>query len=112
MNPTQFGPNEDLAAYPRDFTRDCEIAENAGVDIVFAPKPEAMYSPGHATWVEVPELLKKSLRKKQAHPFPRGLHHCAQAFQPYLPNFALFGEKDWQQLAIIRAMTADLSAPA
>ena len=111
VNPAQFGPNEDLAAYPRDFTRDCEIAENAGVDIVFAPKPEAMYSPAHATWVEVPELAKNLCGKSRPIHFRGVCTIVLKLFNLTLPNFALFGEKDWQQLAIIRAMTADLNLP-
>ena len=111
VNPAQFGPNEDLDAYPRDFTRDCKIAEDAGVDIVFAPKPEAMYSPGHATWVEVPELAKNLCGKSRPVHFRGVCTVVLKLFNLTLPNFALFGEKDWQQLAIIRAMTADLNLP-
>ncbi|MDE5879392.1 MAG: pantoate--beta-alanine ligase, partial [Desulfovibrio sp.] len=58
VNPTQFGPNEDLAAYPRDAARDTVIAEAHGADALFMPEPGAMYAPDHATWVEVPELAK------------------------------------------------------
>ena len=58
VNPAQFAPGEDLAAYPRDLARDAALAEAAGVDAIFAPEPEALYAPDHATWVEVPELSR------------------------------------------------------
>jgi len=111
VNPTQFAPNEDLAAYPRDFARDCEIAEEAGVDIIFAPKPDAMYGPDHATWAEVPELAKNLCGKSRPSHFRGVCTVVLKLFNLTLPNFALFGEKDWQQLAIIKAMARDLDLP-
>lgn len=111
VNPTQFGPGEDLEAYPRDFNRDVKIAEEVGVDIVFAPKPEAMYGPDHATWVEAPELAKELCGTSRPTHFRGVCTVVLKLFNLCMPTFALFGEKDWQQLAIIKAMTRDLNLP-
>lgn len=111
VNPTQFGPNEDLAAYPRNFTHDCKVAEEAGVDIIFAPKPEAMYSPEHATRVEVPALAKGLCGKSRPTHFRGVCTVVLKLFNLTMPSVALFGEKDWQQLAIIKTMTRDLNLP-
>lgn len=111
VNPTQFAPNEDLASYPRDFNRDCEIAEQAGVEIVFAPKLDEMYSLAHATWVEVPDLAKTLCGASRPTHFRGVCTIVLKLFNLCLPNFALFGEKDWQQLAIIKTMARDLNLP-
>ena len=98
VNPTQFGPGEDLEAYPRDPERDAAIAAAHGADVLFRPEPGLMYAPDHATWVEVPELAK-------------GL--CGQT-RPFLltgADVAVFGQKDWQQQAILRRMARDLNVP-
>lgn len=109
VNPTQFGPSEDLDAYPRDAGRDVALAAGEGADILFQPAPEAMYAPDHATWVEVPDMAAGLCGASRPIHF-RGvctvvlkLLHLAQ------PHVAVFGEKDWQQLAIIRRMVRDLN---
>lgn len=111
VNPTQFAPGEDLAAYPRDLARDAAIAEALGVDALFAPEPEVMYSPDHATWVEVPALSRGLCGTSRPTHF-RGV--CTVVLKLFIllqPHMAIFGEKDWQQLAIIRRMVRDLHVP-
>lgn len=112
VNPTQFGPNEDLAAYPRDAARDTAIARAHGADALFMPEPEAMYAPDHATWVEVPELARGLCGIDRPIHF-RGV--CTVVLKLLLltgADVAVFGEKDWQQQAIIRRMVRDLNVPA
>lgn len=111
VNPTQFGPNEDLAAYPRDAARDTAIAEANGADALFMPEPAAMYAPDHATWVEVPELARGLCGASRPIHF-RGV--CTVVLKLLLltgADVAVFGEKDWQQQAIIRRMVRDLNVP-
>ena len=111
VNPTQFGPNEDLAAYPRDAERDSAIAAAHGADALFMPEPGAMYAPDHATWVEVPELAKGLCGIDRPIHF-RGV--CTVVLKLLLltgADVAVFGEKDWQQQAIIRRMVRDLNVP-
>ena len=111
LNPTQFGPNEDLNSYPRSFQADCEMAEKAGVDVIFAPKPEAMYTNDHATWVEVPPLAKTLCGKSRPVHFKGVCTVVLKLFALSMPSLAFFGEKDWQQLAIIKTMVRDLNFP-
>jgi pantoate--beta-alanine ligase len=111
VNPTQFGPNEDLTAYPRDLERDAAIAREHGVDILFAPSPESMYAPGAATWVEVPDLANHLCGLSRPVHFRGVCTVVAKLFLLTLPTFAVFGQKDWQQAAILRRMTADLGFP-
>ncbi|MBD5626913.1 MAG: pantoate--beta-alanine ligase [Desulfovibrio sp.] len=111
VNPAQFGPNEDLAAYPRDAARDTAIAASHGADALFMPEPSAMYAPDHATWVEVPELAKGLCGVDRPIHF-RGV--CTVVLKLFLltgADVAVFGEKDWQQQAIIRRMVRDLNVP-
>ena len=111
VNPTQFGPNEDLAAYPRDAERDSAIAAAHGADALFMPEPGAMYAPDHATWVEVPELAKGLCGVDRPIHF-RGV--CTVVLKLLLltgADVAVFGQKDWQQQAIIRRMVRDLNVP-
>lgn len=111
VNPTQFGPNEDLAAYPRDAARDSAIAAAHGADALFMPEPGAMYAPDHATWVEVPALAKGLCGASRPIHF-RGV--CTVVLKLLLltgADVAVFGEKDWQQQAIIRRMVRDLNVP-
>lgn len=111
VNPTQFGPNEDLDQYPRDIEGDCEKAQALGADIIFIPDGSAMYAPDHATWVEVPDLARDLCGKKRPGHF-RGV--CTVVLKLLLltsADKAVFGQKDWQQQAIIRRMTRDLNVP-
>lgn len=111
VNPAQFGPGEDLEAYPRDAERDAAIAESHGADVLFMPTPASMYAPDHATWVEAPELAKGLCGQSRPIHF-RGV--CTVVLKLFLltqAEVAVFGEKDWQQQAIIRRMVRDLNVP-
>lgn len=108
VNPTQFGPGEDLDRYPRDLPRDLELARAHGVDLVFAPEANAMYHPDHATWVDVPELGQGLCGASRPGHFRGVCTVVAKLFGLVRPHVAVFGEKDWQQLAILRRMTRDL----
>ncbi len=111
VNPTQFGPGEDLETYPRDLDHDAALAEAAGVDLLFAPAPEAMYAPEAATWVEVPELAKYLCGATRPIHFRGVCTIVSKLFLLTQPTVAVFGQKDWQQLAILRRMVADLGFP-
>lgn len=108
VNPTQFGPGEDLDAYPRDLAHDAALAREIGVDVLFAPEPGAMYAPEAATWVEVPALARHLCGASRPTHFRGVCTVVAKLFLLVRPTFAVFGQKDWQQLAILRRMTADL----
>jgi len=111
VNPAQFGPGEDLAAYPRDPDRDAKVAEAAGAEMLFMPEPRGMYEADHATWVETPALARHLCGVSRPEHF-RGV--CTVVLKLFLlsqAQLAFFGEKDWQQLAIIRRMVRDLSVP-
>ncbi|EKO38738.1 MAG: pantoate--beta-alanine ligase [Solidesulfovibrio magneticus str. Maddingley MBC34] len=108
VNPTQFGPGEDLDAYPRDLDRDAAMAKAAGVDVLFAPSPEAMYEPAAATWVEVPTLARHLCGASRPTHFRGVCTVVSKLFLLVRPALAVFGQKDWQQLAILRRMNADL----
>ena len=111
VNPTQFGPNEDLAAYPRDMERDLRLLEELGVDLVWTPTPEIMYPNGYQTWVEV-EALTNPLEGARRPGHFRGVTTVvSKLFNGVLPSKAYFGQKDAQQAAVIRRMTRDLNFP-
>jgi pantoate--beta-alanine ligase len=115
VNPTQFGPGEDLSRYPRDFERDCKLCRDAGVDVVFAPVDAQMY-PGresgqYSTFV-VEEVLSQHMEGASRPDHFRGVTTVvAKLFNIVLPDVAVFGAKDWQQAAIIKRMVADLNFP-
>lgn len=110
VNPTQFGPNEDLEAYPRDFDRDCALLEEHGCAMVFHPAVEEMYAPGAATYVEILSDMPKRLCGKTRPIHFRGVCTVvSKLFNIVTPDKAFFGQKDAQQLAIIRQMVRDLS---
>lgn len=110
VNPTQFGPNEDLEAYPRDFDRDCALLEEHGCAMVFHPTVEEMYAPGAATYVEILSDMPKQLCGKTRPIHFRGVCTVvSKLFNIVTPDKAFFGQKDAQQLAIIRQMVRDLS---
>ena len=111
VNPTQFGPNEDLAKYPRDLPRDLALLEAAGVDLVWTPTPEIMYPSGYQTWVQV-ERLTKGLEGDVRPAHFRGVTTIiAKLFNAVGPDKAYFGQKDAQQAAVIRQMVNDLDFP-
>ena len=110
VNPTQFGPNEDLADYPRDFDRDCALLKEHGCDLVFYPSVEEMYAPDAATYVEILSDMPKQLCGKSRPIHFRGVCTVvSKLFNIVTPDKAFFGQKDAQQLAIIRQMVRDMS---
>jgi pantoate--beta-alanine ligase len=108
VNPTQFGPNEDLDRYPRDEAGDVEKARACGTDIVFAPEPGGMYTPGYQTRIEVTELAKPLCGASRPGHFSGVATVVAKLLHLTQPHVAVFGQKDFQQLAIIRRMVEDL----
>jgi len=111
VNPTQFGPNEDLAKYPRSFERDCELLEREKVEMVFAPSVEEMYPAGAVTWVTVEELSGKLDGHSRPGHFRGVTTVVAKLFHIVEPDQAFFGQKDAAQVAIIRRMVRDLNMP-
>lgn len=111
VNPTQFSPSEDLAAYPRDMERDLRLLEPLGVNLVWVPTPEIMYPKDYQTWVEV-EALTEPLEGEMRPGHFRGVTTVvAKLFNGVLPARAYFGQKDAQQVAVIRQMALDLNFP-
>ena len=111
VNPTQFSPSEDLAAYPRDMERDLRLLEPLGVHLVWTPTPEIMYPDGYQTWVEV-DALTGFLEGAQRPGHFRGVTTVvAKLFNGVQPARAYFGQKDAQQAAVIRQMVRDLNFP-
>lgn len=108
VNPTQFGPNEDLEAYPRDFKRDSELCESLGVDLIFNPEPENMYCDPQA-YVNIDLLSTTLCGKSRPIHFKGVCTVVAKLFNIVTPDRAYFGQKDAQQLAIIRKMVQDLN---
>lgn len=108
VNPTQFGPNEDLEAYPRDFERDSKLCESLGADLIFAPSPEDMYHDPHA-FVSIDTLSETLCGKTRPIHFKGVCTVATKLFHIVAPDRAYFGEKDAQQLAIIRKMVKDLN---
>jgi pantoate--beta-alanine ligase len=111
VNPTQFGPNEDLAKYPRSFERDCEMLEREGVELLFAPAVEEMYPAGAVTWVTVEGLSEKLDGRSRPGHFRGVTTVVAKLFHAVEPDAAFFGQKDAAQVAIIRRMVRDLNLP-
>jgi len=111
VNPTQFGPNEDLDRYPRDFERDMELVRQERVTAVFAPTPALMYPQGFQTEVRVQHLATHLCGKSRPVHFAGVATVVTKLFNIVLPEVAVFGEKDFQQLAIIRRLVADLNIP-
>ncbi len=111
VNPAQFAANEDLALYPRDEAGDLRMLEQAGCDIAWLPQVDAMYPPGDATWIDVGgPALRWEGDCRPGH-FRGVATVCAKLFGQVRPAQAFFGEKDWQQLAVVRRMAADLCLP-
>lgn len=109
VNPTQFGPNEDLSRYPRDEAGDLAKADTCGIDVAFCPEASAMYPVGSQTFVTVRDLQVPMCGVTRPEHFTGVATVVAKLFNLTRPHVALFGEKDFQQLAVIRRMAADLN---
>src|SRR5450631_1660195 len=109
VNPTQFGPTEDLAKYPRSFERDREMLEDEGVELLFAPSVEEMYPAGAVTWVTVEGLSEKLDGRSRPGHFRGVTTVVAKLFHIVEPDAAFFGQKDAAQVAIVRRMVRDLN---
>jgi pantoate--beta-alanine ligase len=108
VNPTQFGPHEDFTSYPRDTQRDFALLEKEGIDIVFMPPAGEMYPPGFSSWVEVGKLTERLEGTARPGHFRGVTTVVAKLFNIVQPTRAYFGQKDAQQLAVIKRMVADL----
>lgn len=111
VNPTQFGPSEDLAAYPRDLPRDLALLEAAGVDLVWTPTPEIVYPPGFQTWVTVDEVTQQLEGAQRPTHFRGVTTVVAKLFNAFQADRAYFGQKDAQQVVVIKKMVLDLNFP-
>ena len=111
VNPTQFGPNEDLDRYPRDFERDMALVRGENVAAVFAPTPDLMYPQGFQTEIRVQDLATHLCGRSRPGHFAGVATVVTKLFNIVLPDMAVFGEKDYQPLAIIRRMVRDLNIP-
>lgn len=111
VNPAQFGPSEDFEAYPRDMERDGKIAAENGVDVIFTPSAADMYPSGSQTFVNVEELTRPLCGASRPGHFRGVTTVVAKLFNIVQPHMAFFGNKDYQQLAVIRRMAIDLNMP-
>jgi pantoate--beta-alanine ligase len=111
VNPTQFGPGEDLDKYPRPFEQDLEICRAHGVGAVFAPSPGQMYPQENVTWVAVEKLTEPLCGRSRPGHFRGVTTVCAKLFNIVGPDVAFFGQKDGQQARVIEQMVADLNMP-
>ena len=111
VNPTQFGPTEDLDKYPRDFQRDKDLCEARGASAIFAPEPAEMYYPDRSIWVDEEKLSKKLCGKSRPIHFRGVCTVVSKLFNICLPDVAIFGQKDAQQALIIKRMVRDLNFP-
>ena len=109
VNPTQFGPNEDFAKYPRTFEKDCALLEAEGVALVFAPRPEEMYPPGATTFVNVEGIGDRLDGASRPGHFRGVATIVAKLFHVVAPDKAFFGQKDAAQVAVLRRMVRDLN---
>lgn len=109
VNPTQFAPNEDFKTYPRDLNRDAALAESVGADAVFHPEPEEMYPDGYHTYISVEKLTEVLCGVSRPTHFRGVTTVVAKLFNIARADRAYFGQKDAQQLAVVRRMVADLN---
>jgi pantoate--beta-alanine ligase len=109
VNPTQFGPKEDLSRYPRDFERDRQMAQEVGVDAIFYPSDREMYPEAYQTYVTVEEVAANLCGRSRPGHFRGVATVCNKLFNMVKPHVAVFGKKDYQQLAVIRRMVQDLN---
>jgi len=111
VNPTQFGPGEDFEKYPRDLETDLKLCRQAGVDVVFVPTVEQMYSSENLTWVTVEKLTEPLCGRFRPGHFKGVTTICTKLFNVVQPDVAFFGQKDAQQAVVIKKMVADLKMP-
>ena len=111
VNPTQFAPHEDLARYPRDEAGDLEKLAKVGADLVWSPSVEEMYPEGTSTRIEAGSAAADLEGAFRPHHFGGVATVCCKLFNQVTPDFAIFGEKDYQQLAVLRQMVRDLDMP-
>jgi len=111
VNPTQFGPNEDLDKYPRDIKRDIDLAQKVGVDIIFAPDATQMYDPDFQTWVTVEKLSQGLCGDFRPRHFKGVATVVTKLFNIVQPDISVFGQKDYQQLLVIKRLVKDLNMP-
>ena len=109
VNPIQFGPGEDLATYPRDMKRDTELCESTGADLIFHPEPSDMYADDFCTFIDMDKVTKNLCGKTRPTHFRGVCTVCGKLFHIVAPDRAYFGQKDAQQLAVIRRMVRDLN---
>lgn len=111
VNPTQFGPQEDFSAYPRDIPRDLDLLEQRGVNLVWMPEDEDMYPPDYQTWVNVEEVTSVLEGKMRPGHFQGVATVVTKLFTAVQPDIAYFGQKDAQQTVVIRRLVMDLNIP-
>ncbi len=111
VNPTQFGPKEDYKKYPRNLKKDAALCQSAGADLIFAPSPEEIYPKGFSTYVNVEHLTQGLCGASRPGHFRGVATVVSKLFNIVQPDAAVFGQKDAQQLAVIRQMTKDLDLP-
>lgn len=109
VNPTQFGPKEDLAKYPRDFEMDRKLCESVGVDVIFFPPDKEMYPEHYQTYITVEEVTQNLCGLSRPGHFRGVATICAKLFNMVKPHVSIFGKKDFQQLVVIKRMVTDLN---
>jgi pantoate--beta-alanine ligase len=109
VNPTQFGPKEDFSKYPRDFERDAQMAQSVGVDVIFFPPNQEMYPSAYQTYVDVEKVTQNLCGMSRPGHFRGVTTVCCKLFNIVKPHSAIFGKKDFQQLAAIKRMVNDLN---